>query len=78
MASGPRIEDPNALADYLDGSDLENEALEYVALDLLEERGLPDPRDDPNRAYADDEPTGQPFDESAVASNYPRTAAAVD
>ena len=70
------LNDPDALADYLEGGDLENEALEYVALDLLEAEGLPDPRDGPDRAFADDEPAGQPFDESDVAATYPRTAAA--
>ena len=70
------LEDPDALADHLDAAGLENEGLEYVGLDLLEERGLPDPRDDADRAYADDEPSGQPFDEGAVEAAYPRTAAA--
>jgi hypothetical protein len=49
--------------------------LEYVAVKVLEERGVEeDPRDHSDRR-ADDQPTGNPFDESTVAAEFPRLAA---
>jgi hypothetical protein len=71
------LKEPDSLADVIDGSDLENEELEYVGLDVLDERGLSDPRDQGTRASADDEPGGEPFDEDTAEETYPRTAASV-
>jgi uncharacterized protein DUF4240 len=68
------LTDPDDLADFLDGSTVENEELEYAAFDLLEERGLDRELVEQD---TDSDPTGVPFDEDTVATTYPRIAAAV-
>jgi hypothetical protein len=65
---------PDDLADFLDDSELENESLEYAGLEVLETRGVDDPRDPVSRTDAD--PWGDPFDEDTVMSSYPKLAAA--
>ncbi len=72
------LADPDSLADHLDDGEHENEneELEYVGSDLLEERGLEDPRGVDGAPHADDDPAGEPFDEDTVDAQYPRTAAA--
>ncbi len=67
--------DPDALGPLVDDPEVDNEELEYVALEVLESRGVEDdPRercpDDP-----DDDPEGEPFDEDTVEGSYPRLAA---
>ena len=69
------LTEPDGLADYLDGGDLENEALEYAALELLDDRGLEDPRLSDAGSHADDEPEGEPFDELSAEAAYPRITA---
>ena len=70
------LTEPDALADFLDGSELENEELEYVAFDLLEERDLERELDEDDRSR-EGEPEGVPFDEDTVDRSYPRIAGAV-
>jgi hypothetical protein len=70
------VSDPDGLVAYLDDSDLDNELLEYVAIDLLDERGIDsDPRDSSPES-ADDPPRGvQVDDETSLAVHYPRVTA---
>ncbi|TXK18579.1 DUF4240 domain-containing protein [Homoserinibacter sp. GY 40078] len=64
--------DPHGLVAYFDTTELENEELEYVVLDLLEERELEFSDDGPD---PDAEPEGQPFEEDEAYSRYPAIAA---
>lgn len=68
--------DPDGLGAYVeDPEEVDNEGLEYVAIELLQGRGV---EEDPRDAYdenADDDPEGEPFDEETVAGIYPRLAA---
>lgn len=68
---------PDELALYLDTEELENKALEYVADELLEERGV---EVDESRGtdVTDAEPAGEPFDEDTSAERHPRLAAWFD
>jgi hypothetical protein len=65
---------PDDLADFLgdDDEELDNELLEYVALDLLESRDLEPDDDDLD---PDDAPEGEDWDEDEVDAKYPRLAA---
>jgi len=54
--------------------DFDNELLEYVAVEVLEERGVEDPRESPD-GFADDEPKGEEWDEDEVYAKYPKLAA---
>jgi hypothetical protein len=69
------LDDPDGLAGFLDPR-MENESLEYAALEELDERGLPDPRTE-DGPQPDDEPEGERFDPDGVAARYPRITAAV-
>ncbi len=63
---------PDALGPDIDDQDVDNEALEYACLDLLEERGVTqDPRDKASRA-ADGQPSGAAFDEGKVHASFPK------
>lgn len=68
---------PDELVPHLDTDELENEALEYVADDLLEERGV---ELDETRGtdVTDAEPAGEQFDEDTSAERHPRLAAWFD
>jgi hypothetical protein len=70
------LSDPDGLVVYLDGSDLDNELLEYVAIEVLEARGIDsDPRDASGEP-ADGPPVGdQVDDENSLAARFPRIAA---
>lgn len=68
------MEHPDSVSEIVGDEDLENEALEYVAIDVLEDRGLPDPRDD-FEGFPDDEPTGEEWDEDEVGDLYPQCVA---
>lgn len=63
---------PDGLGPFLgDDDELDNELLEYVALDVLESRGNEtDPREDFEES-ADDAPTGEAWDEDSVFELYP-------
>jgi hypothetical protein len=68
------LTDPDGLGPFVDTEEVDNELLEYVALEILESRGVEeDPREDVERS-ADDEPVGEAFDEDTVDEAYPRLA----
>ncbi len=54
--------------------EFENESLEYVALELLEEQGVPDPRGEFD-VFPDDRPSGEAWNEDEVFAKYPKLAA---
>jgi hypothetical protein len=69
------LTDPDQLGPFIDDPEVENELLEYVAIEVLEKRGIKeDPRDRADRT-ADFEPAGTPFEEDTVASSFPKLAA---
>ena len=70
---------PDALGSFIDATEdpvnIDNEPLEYVALEILRERGVnDDPRNRSSRS-ADDEPEGESFDLHTVHDSYPKLAA---
>ena len=68
------MKDPDELGPFIDNADVDNELLEYVAVNILEQRGVEeDPRDRSERR-ADSEPTGEPFNEDTVAASFPNLA----
>jgi hypothetical protein len=72
--------DPDALGQFCgDEEEPENELLEYVAVEILEARGLDDPREgvDPDGEPAGEPPPEQPFEMHLLAmrERYPRLAA---
>lgn len=69
--------DPDSLADFLDGSRLDNEELEYAAITDLERRGILVRYEREIDVDADQPPEGQPFEEESVESSYPRVRRAV-
>jgi hypothetical protein len=73
------MKDPDALGPFIDAAEdpinIDNEALEYAAIEVLKERGIvADPRDRSNRD-PDARPDGEPFDYKNVAASYPKLAA---
>lgn len=67
------LREPDALVPYIDDPEVENESLEYAALDVLEERGIDvDPRGAAGNADADAQ--GEPFGDDPSAE-YPRLMA---
>jgi hypothetical protein len=68
------LAEPDGLGSYIDDDEVDNELLEYVSIELLEERGIEDdPRDEAEES-ADDEPIGDPFDEDGLDRQYPTLA----
>ncbi len=68
------MKDPDELGPFVDDPEVENELLEYAAIEILERRGIEeDPRDRSER-QADGEPSGEPFDEDAVSDSFPKLA----
>jgi Protein of unknown function (DUF4240) len=70
--------DPDALGPFLDMDEdpvnVDNEPLEYVAIEILKERGLnSDPRDR-SSCDADAEPRGIAFELGTLRSGYPKLA----
>jgi hypothetical protein len=66
------LNNPDGLGSFVDDPDVNNELLEYVAVEILEPRGKQeDPRDRSVRR-ADGQPTGEPFDEETVGDDFPR------
>jgi hypothetical protein len=66
------LNNPDGLGSFVDDPDVNNELLEYVAVEILERRGKQeDPRDRSVRR-ADGQPTGEPFDEGTVGDDFPR------
>jgi hypothetical protein len=74
------LQDPDALVECVradDESGLQNELLEYVAMELLDARGVEaDPRDDAE-GFADDTPKGEPWREKDLPKLLPWIAARV-
>lgn len=69
------MKDPNELGPLVDNNEVDNELLEYVAVNVLQQRGVEeDPRDRSDRR-ADDQPAGEPFEEETVAAAFPKLAA---
>jgi hypothetical protein len=68
------MKDPDAIGPLIDNRDVDNELLEYVAVEIMEERGGSDPRD-LNDRHPDDEPRGEAFDEDDLATVCPKLAA---
>ena len=69
------MKDPDELGPFVDNPEVDNELLEYVAVDILEGRGVEeDPRDRSDRR-ADADPIGEMFDEDTVAASFPKLAA---
>jgi len=71
--------DPDALGPFIDMDEdsvnVDNESLEYVAIEILKERGLhSDPRER-SRSDADGEPQGTSFELETLSNEYPRLAA---
>ncbi len=67
------LTDPEQLVPYLDTDELENELLEYVAEDVLEDRGI-DVEFDEDFELAGAEPAGEPFDEDTSEARHPKLA----
>ena len=68
------LKSPDGLAPLIDNNEVDNELLEYIALEVLEKKGInEDPRERADRS-PDDEPAGEPFDEETVAQNFPKLA----
>lgn len=68
------LRDPDEMAPLIDDDEVDNELLEYVALEVLKEGGIKeDPRDRADR-FPDDGPIGEPFEEATVASRFPKIA----
>lgn len=68
------MKDPDELGRLIDDTEVENELLEYVTLEILKARGSGiDPRDRASR-NADADPTGEPFDQDTVAGSFPKLA----
>ncbi len=69
------LKSPDDLGQFAgEDDDFDNELLEYVAVEILEERGVEDPRESPD-GFADDEPKGEEWDEDEVYAKYPKLAA---
>ncbi|SFR71265.1 Protein of unknown function [Agromyces sp. CF514] len=68
------LADPDRLVPYLDTDELENELIEYVPLDVLDERGVEvDPVADVEQT--DGEPAGEQFDEETSEERHPKLTA---
>ena len=69
------MNNPDELGPFVDNNEVDNELLEYVAVNTLEQRGVEeDPRDRSDRR-AGDQPTGEPFAEDTAAAAFPKLAA---
>lgn len=64
---------PDDLGDYIgEYTEVENELLGYVSVEILEQREIEDPADDIE--YPED-PAGEPFDEDEPTQNFPKLTA---
>ena len=64
---------PDDLGEFASENDeFDNELLKYVALNILDARGLDDPRD--GLPSADGDPSGEEWDEDGVEALYPKLA----
>jgi hypothetical protein len=69
------LRDPESLADFAAiAEDVDNELLEYVAIEILDKRGVPDPRELVADSMDESDPAGLPFDEDTVHAIFTRLA----
>jgi hypothetical protein len=68
------MKDPDAIGPWIDDREVDNELLEYVAVEILQERGGKDSRELSDRS-PDAMPSGEPFEEETVAKICPQLAA---
>jgi hypothetical protein len=74
---GVALANPDDIADFvLEDEIVDNESLEYVAIEILEERGVEDPRESID-LDADGDPSGEPFDEDELEDLYPKCSITV-
>jgi hypothetical protein len=71
------LSSPDDLGQFYGGEDdeFDNELLEYVVLDVLEERGVEDDPRDAADGDADDTPRGTEYDPNTVHAQFPKLAA---
>ncbi|SIO27018.1 DUF4240 domain-containing protein [Agromyces cerinus] len=69
------LTDPELLVPYLDTDELENELLEYVAEEVLDDRGIEDDENGADLEPTDGEPEGVRFDEETSEERHPKLAA---
>jgi hypothetical protein len=70
------MKSPDLIGPWLDDREVNNELLEYVAVEIMKERGGPDPRD-LSDCDADAMPQGQPFKEDTVLADVCPTLASL-
>jgi hypothetical protein len=66
------LSDPGSLLPFLDNREVENELLEYVALDVLRSRGVDGDYRDDFDCDADNPTVGEGFDEETVDEAFPQ------
>jgi len=63
---------PDDLAPLIDDRDVDNELLEYQALEVLDDRGIEEDPRDRNDRFPDDDPDGEAFAEDTVTDSFPK------
>jgi len=66
---------PDDLGPFIDDREPENELLEYVEVNLAEQRGIEEDSRDRSGRRADEEPAGQPFNEDSAGFGLPKLSA---
>jgi hypothetical protein len=69
------LANPDDLGPHIDNPEVDNELLEYIAVELCENRGLDDDPRDRTARNADAEPTGDFFPEESMPVLYPNLSA---
>ncbi len=67
------LRDPDQIGPWIDDPDVDNELLEYVAVDIMQQRGREDPRE-LSDCNPDAMPRGRPFTEKTVRKLCPKLA----
>jgi hypothetical protein len=67
------LKDPDEMGSWIDDREVDNELLEYVTVEIMEQRLGSDPRD-LSDCNPDATPNGEPFDEDTVADICPKLA----
>jgi Protein of unknown function (DUF4240) len=67
------LKDPDEMGRWIDDRDVDNELLEYVAVEIMKQRQGSDPRE-LSDCNPDAAPRGEPFDEDTVAEICPKLA----
>ncbi len=67
------LKDPDEMGLWIDDRDVDNELLEYVAVEIMEQRQGSDPRE-LSDCNPDAAPVGEPFDEATVKDICPKLA----